>query len=76
MRKDVFNINKVLIRARDNTPQFREHGHQVHFGLNIWIGVVCNTVVGPSLLPKRLTAQLYCNILEAVLLWLLKDVLL
>lgn len=57
MRKVVFKINNILIRARDNPPHFHEHRHQVQFGLNIWIGVVCNTLMGPSLLPKRQTAQ-------------------
>lgn len=72
----MFSNSNILIRARDNPPHFREYGHQVHFGLNIWTGVVCNTVMESSLLPKGLIAAWYFNILEIVLPWLLEDVLL
>jgi hypothetical protein len=39
----------------------------VRFSVSVWAGIVGDIVVGPYLLPDRLTAQQYRNFLETVL---------
>jgi hypothetical protein len=51
-------------------------GYQVNVNVSVWIEIVRNTVVGPHLLPFRLTVQLYTYryFLGTFLLGLLADV--
>lgn len=54
----VFNIHNSHIWMWDN-PQTKEHEHQDHFSVDIWVGIIKDTVVGHYLLPDRLSEQCY-----------------
>jgi hypothetical protein len=73
-REGVFNVHNSQLWARDNPHAMRERGYQVRFSVSIWAGIVGDIVVGPYLLPDRLTAQRYRDFLETVLPGLLEDV--
>jgi hypothetical protein len=53
MREGVFNVHNSHLWAWNNPHAICECG----FSVNIWIGIVGDIVVGPYLLPDRLTAQ-------------------
>jgi hypothetical protein len=74
IREGVFNIHNSDFWARDNPHAIHERGYQVRFSVSVWAGTVGDIVVGPYLLPDRLTAQRYRDFLETVLLGLLEDV--
>jgi hypothetical protein len=73
-RKGVFNVHNSHLLARDNPHATRERGYQVHFCVSVWAGIFGDVVLGPYLLPNRLTVQRYRDILETVLQGLLKAV--
>jgi hypothetical protein len=66
-REGVFNVLNSHFWAQDNPHVIRERGYQVRFSVSVWAGIVRNIVVGPYLLPDRLTAQRYRDFLETVL---------
>jgi hypothetical protein len=70
----VFNINSNHLWAQDNSYAICECQYQVRFSVSIWAGFIRDIVMGPYLLPERLTAQWYHDFLETVLLELLQDV--
>jgi hypothetical protein len=69
-----FNVHNSHLWARDNPHAILERGYQVRLRVSVWAGIVGDTVVGPDLLPDRLTAQRYRDLLETVLPGLLEDV--
>jgi hypothetical protein len=62
-REGVFNVHNSHLWARDNPHAIRERVYQVRFSVSIWAGIVEVIVVGPYLLPDRLTAQRYRDFL-------------
>jgi hypothetical protein len=70
----VFSVQNSHLWARDNPHGVRERGYQVRFSVSVWARIVGDIVVGPCLLPDRLTAQRYRDFLETVLAGLLEDV--
>jgi hypothetical protein len=73
-RQGVFKVHNSHLWARDNPHAIRERGYQVRFSVSFWAGIVWDIVVGPYLLPDRLTAQRYRDFLETVLPGLPEDV--
>jgi hypothetical protein len=69
----VFNVHNSHLWARDNPHAIRERGYKVRFGVRIWAGIV-GDIVGPYMLPDRLTDQRYRDFLETVLSGLLEGV--
>jgi hypothetical protein len=59
----VFNVHNSHLWARDNPLAVREREYQVRFTVGVRAGVVWDIVVGPCLLPDRLTAQRYRDFL-------------
>jgi hypothetical protein len=70
----VFCVHNSHLWAWDNPHTIHECVYQVHFTISVWAGIIGNIVMGPLLLPDRLTAQQYCDFLETILLGLLEDV--
>ncbi|GFW01710.1 uncharacterized protein TNCV_4086251 [Trichonephila clavipes] len=50
------------------------HAYQERFSINVWAGIVPNNLVGPYILPSRLTDRTYNIFLQEVLPELLVDV--
>jgi hypothetical protein len=55
-RQGVFNVHNIHFCTRDNPHAFREHEYEVRFSVSVVAGIAGNIVVGPCLLPDRLTA--------------------
>jgi hypothetical protein len=64
-REGVFKAHISHLWARDNPHAIRERGYQFRFSVSVWAGIVGDIVMGPYLLPDRLTAQRYRDFLGA-----------
>lgn len=73
-RDGVFNIHNCHYWTTENPHAIHPHGYQHRFSVNIWTGIVGNTLVGPYLMPSPLTGHSYMVFLQEVLFQLLEDV--
>ena len=48
--------------------------HQHRFSINVWAGIIANHIIGPYLLPNRLTGEIYLTFLRDMLPTLLDAV--
>jgi hypothetical protein len=73
-RDGVFNVHNNHEWQLDNPHVIREHGYQQRYSVNVWAGIVHNQIIGPYILPSRLTGNVYRIFLEEVLPGLLENV--
>ena len=73
-RDTVFNSQNIHIWDDKNSHAQHAHGVQQHFTINVWAGIVNCSLIGPYLLPSRLTGHAYLIFLQEVLGKLLEDV--
>lgn len=73
-RNGVFNFHNTHVWADENPHAIMESRHQVRFSLNIWIGILGDNLLGPVVLPNRLTGAGYLNFLQNTLRDLLDDI--
>jgi hypothetical protein len=73
-REGIFNFHYSHEWRRNNPHIIHEHGHQHRYSANVWAGIVLNQIIGPYILPERLTGNVYRLFLEEVLPDLLADV--
>jgi hypothetical protein len=66
-RVSVYAVYGTPTWAQDNSNALRQHEHQARFSACAWTGIVGETVLGPYLLPDRLSAQWYCDFLGTLL---------
>jgi hypothetical protein len=73
-REGTFNCHNYHIWAEEN-PHAKHVGRFQHrFTINLWAGILGDSIVGPFEFPARLNAQHYMNFLEQDLPELLEDV--
>lgn len=60
----MFNRHNVRYWATENQHLFREGAFQVRFGVNVWMGVIDNHIIGPIFFNEPLNAELYLNFLN------------
>lgn len=63
----IVNLHNMHVWAHDNPRCTRAHAHQKRFTVNVWAGILGDTLLGPYLLPKRLHGDTYRIFLERVL---------
>ena len=63
----MFNRNNVRYWATENQHHFREGAFQERFGVNVWLGVLGTSIVGPIFFDQPLTADLYLNFLQTTI---------
>lgn len=73
-RNGYFNSKNSHVWDTENPHAISTRGHQHKFGVNIWAGIVENKIIGPYLLPARLTGHIYEVFLRTVLPELLEEV--
>lgn len=73
-RDGVFNQHNAHLWAHENPHGVRQHAAQHRFAINVWAGLVGDCLVGPYLLPSRMTTANYRIFLKHVLPGLLDDV--
>jgi hypothetical protein len=70
----MFNAYDSHLWARNNRRAIHECGCQVHFSVSDWAVIVGDVIIGPYLLPDRLSAQRCRDFLDTVLPGLLEVV--
>lgn len=73
-REGTFNTHNKHLWSHVNPHSTRERSHQVRFSVNVWAGIIDNYLIGPYLLPERLTGRIYWTFLDEVLPELLETV--
>jgi hypothetical protein len=73
-RDGVFNYHNEHVGARQNPHATRESHFQRKFSLNVWAGIVGDTLLGAHMLPARRTGELHLRFLDKDLPLLLEDV--
>lgn len=63
-RDGVFNSRNTHIWCDENPHAIHEGRFQERFSVNVWAGMVGNYLVGPYVLPPRLTGDAYLNFLR------------
>lgn len=67
------NAHYWASKADGNPKKKRAKGSQRRFSLNVWMGIVCNHLIGPYFLPENLNGETYENFLTEELPQLLQD---
>lgn len=73
-RDGYFNSRNSHVWDYENPHAHFTRGHQHKFGVNIWAGIIENKIIGPYLLPTRLTGYDYLTFLRNILPELLEEV--
>lgn len=73
-RDGAVNFHNSHVWAEENPRAFRQCRYQQRFSLNMWAGIVNNTLIGPYELPTRLNGNTYLQFLQEVLPGLLEEV--
>lgn len=73
-RIGLFNVHNEHYWSSRNPHLTRRHAFQVRFTLNVWAGVVNNTVIGPHFIEGRLNGNNYLQLLRNVIPELLRGV--
>lgn len=73
-RSGTTNYHNLHYWSQDNPHAKIQTRFQVEFNVNVWAGVIGNTLVGPYILPDRLNGENYLQFLINVLPILLDDV--
>jgi len=73
-RDGIFNFHNTHQWADENPHAIVESRHQQRFSLNVWLGILGDRLIGPVVLPDRLTGPAYQNFLMNTLPPLLEDV--
>lgn len=73
-RDGIFNSRNSHVWALDNPHEIAICHHQHRFSVNVWSGILNNHVIGPYILPIRLTSPSYLVFLRDILPELLEDI--
>lgn len=60
----IFNMHNTHVWSDENPHAVREMHSQNRFSLNVWAGIYGEHLVGPYILPPRLTGESYLHFLE------------
>jgi len=73
-RDGIFNSGNSHVWDEENPHAIFPTRHQQRWSVNVWAGIVDDYLIGPYLLPERLTGPIYRRFLEEVLPELLENV--
>lgn len=73
-RNGVVNFHNLHSWCDENPHNVRRNNFQHRFAINVWCGIVGDHVVGPVVLPPRLTGHIYLQFLQNTLPGLLEDI--
>nr|CAH7742449.1 unnamed protein product [Callosobruchus chinensis] len=73
-RAGIFNSRNGYVWDEENPHAIFPRKHQQRWSVNVWAGIVSDYLIGPYLLPERLTGPIYRRFLEEILPELLGNV--
>lgn len=63
----IFNRHNEHIWSIENPREHQERRPQIRFGLNVWVGLLGGTIIGPYIYEENLTADRYLHFLRTFL---------
>lgn len=72
-KEGIFNSHNSHVWAEENPHGVHIRGYQHRFSVNMWAGIVGERLIGPIMLPPRLTGTNYLDFLRNVLPELFHD---
>lgn len=72
-RDGVFNSRNSHVWAEENPHAIRESRSQKKFSINVWCGEFNGHLIGPYVLPNRLTGEIYLDFIQNILPVLLEN---
>ena len=72
-RDGILNFHNQHVWADENPYAVQETRHQDRFSINVWVGVLGDRLLGPYVLPQRLTGARYHHFLNNILPILMED---
>lgn len=73
-RVGLFNQRNEHFWAFNNPHVISECRHQVRFSINVWAGIINDTIIGPYFVEGNLTGGTYLNMLQSVIPELIEDI--
>lgn len=73
-RSGIVNTHNFHMWQNENPHIVRQSNYQHRFSVNVWAGIISNNLVGPYVLPERVTGESYYVFLREVLPGLLDSV--
>lgn len=73
-REGIVNNRTTHLWAAENPHAIVERGHQEKFSVNVWAGILGNSLIGPYILPNRLNSPTYLVFLRDILPELLEQI--
>lgn len=70
----IFNFHNKHIWSESNPHEICESKHQHQYSINVWAGIIGDSLIGPYILPNRLNGAAYRNFLENTLPNLIEDI--
>lgn len=71
----IVNRQNLRIWAERNPRAMMQRVHQGRFSVNVWAGIIGNTLIGPVYLPLRLNSRNYLHFLQRDLMPRLRDMI-
>lgn len=63
----IFNRHNEHIWSIENPREHQERRPQIRFGVNVWVGLLDDTIIGPYIYEENLNADRYYNFLRTFL---------
>lgn len=63
----IFNRHNEHVWSIENPRAYQERRPQMRFGLNVWVGLLGDTIIGPYIYEENLNADRYLNFLTTFL---------
>lgn len=73
-RDGQFNVHNEHFWAAENPRLTRRNAFQVRFSVNVWAGIINETLIGPIFIEERLNGGNYLNLLRHMVTELLDEV--
>lgn len=73
-RNGILHFHNTHHWAEANPHIIHQSHFQHRFGINVWAGIIGSRLVGPFVLPARLTGEIYLNFLRVHLPGLLEEI--
>lgn len=66
-REGTFNTHNTHVWCDENPHAIKETNFQEKFSINVWAGILNNTLIGPYIMPERLNGERYLAFLRDTL---------
>ena len=72
-RDGIMNLHNLHIYSGENPRVTHSTSFQRRFRVNVWAGILCNTLIVPFIIEDRMRGEDYLNFIEDVVMPMLDD---